>query len=345
MPVSPGSRNQVAFFLLGVLNNLAFVTSIAHASDILPHHVAVVYLMLALPETLTKITAPYWWLLVSYRVKGFTAGFGFLINLLAVLLPIPVWGKLLGLWLGGASDSLGEATMLAYSQHFEDPSSMLSAWASGTGLAGPLGYLLRMYVTPHMGSSVLFLFSIAIVLVYWVAFLSLRPLPHDKGRGVKDDTYISVDDDAIEETIGLLNADRDELVSPRQGISCKEKLRLQCGLMKYVLPLVLTFFGAYAAQSGAWTAFALPPENLHSAAARSAGYQMLNLFYQLGVFISRSSGQLIKVPLRWLWVASLVQLLLLAFFVWDGAVQVMTFCLFSCVGRVGRREETYSMEQ
>ena len=65
-----------------------------------------------------------------------------------------------------------------------------------------------------------------------------------------------------------------------------------------MVPLVLVYWAEYAIQAGAWTAFALPPGDLHDGAARQRAYELLNLCYQVGVFFSRSSGNMIVLRTR-----------------------------------------------
>ena len=74
------------------------------------------------------------------------------------------------------------------------------------------------------------------------------------------------------------DAPRDKAAS----LSAREKLRLQLGLLRYVLPLVLVYWAEYACQSGACTAFALPATQLPNKDSRKRAYQYFNLFYQVG---------------------------------------------------------------
>ena len=147
------TRNVLAFFLLGLLNNLTFVLNSAGAGDILPDAIAVVYIIQSLPELLVKATAPFWWHRSTYRAKIIFTGCCFAVNMVLVSsnlgLPVPL--QLLGVALSDLGGGLGEASVLALSQFYEDPGWQLSAWSSGTGLAGVLGYLLQMYVLPHFG--------------------------------------------------------------------------------------------------------------------------------------------------------------------------------------------------
>eukprot|EP00966_Prymnesium_polylepis_P090682 2099802-Prymnesium_polylepis.1 len=96
---------------------------------------------------------------------------------------------------------------------------------------------------------------------------------------------------------------------------------MQLGLLRYVMPLVLVYWAEYAMQSGAWTAFALPAGSIADADARKAAYQWLNLFYQIGVLISRSCGKLFALGMRTMWALAWLQVVLLVFFVADGAAQ------------------------
>ena len=74
-----------------------------------------------------------------------------------------------------------------------------------------------------------------------------------------------------------------------------------------MVPLVLVYWAEYAIQAGAWTAFALPPSDLHDGAARQRAYELLNLCYQVGVFFSRSSGNLIVLRRPALWAIAWLQ--------------------------------------
>ncbi|CAM9240018.1 unnamed protein product, partial [Sphacelaria rigidula] len=53
-------RNDLGFFLLGVINNSSYVIMMAFAKDILPSAVGVVFLSLAGPALIVTVSAPYW---------------------------------------------------------------------------------------------------------------------------------------------------------------------------------------------------------------------------------------------------------------------------------------------
>ena len=74
-------RTVVAFFLLGLFNNLTFVINSAAAPAILPGAVGVVYIINCVPGLLVKLTAPFWWHWFSYRTKVLFVGGCFLGNM------------------------------------------------------------------------------------------------------------------------------------------------------------------------------------------------------------------------------------------------------------------------
>ena len=173
------SRPVVAFFLLGTLNNLTFVVNNAGAQQILPGNVGVIYIINCLPELLVKATAPFWWHLFTYRAKIVFAGACFAANMLLVNagLGLPVGMRLLGVALSDLGGGLGEASHLALSQVYTDPRSQLSAWSSGTGAAGVVGYLLSIYVLPHLQTAGRLLLAGTVLGSYWLSFFVLLPPP------------------------------------------------------------------------------------------------------------------------------------------------------------------------
>ena len=74
-------RTVLAFFLLGLFNNLTFVINSAAAPAILPGAVGVVYIINCVPGLLVKLTAPFWWHWFSYRTKVLFVGGCFLGNM------------------------------------------------------------------------------------------------------------------------------------------------------------------------------------------------------------------------------------------------------------------------
>ena len=376
-------RNTVAFFFLGLLNNLTYVVNNAGAGDILPDSIAVIYIINTLPELALKATAPFWWHCATYKTKVRITGCCFSINLVLVSagLGFPVWAQLLGVALSDLGGGLGEASVLALSQFYDRPGVMLSAWSSGTGAAGVVGYLLSMFVLPLLPVAGRLVLATCIVCGYWTAFFWMLEAPWidrvragrtsrnvvlpvalateaaeameacDGGDGMsnggglgRQTAYLTTpfvlslptpptttsvapitapiaagssdlaaslwpaDDKGSQADVGLTHGAGSDAADPAAEFDLASRFRMQRGLLRYVMPLVLVYWAEYAAQSGAWTAFALPPSApLDSSAARHRAYQYFNLMYQVGVFISRSSGRLFTLSLGWLWALACLQ--------------------------------------
>merc|ERR1719492_187013 len=86
------------------------------------------------------------------------------------------WLRLLGVCFGSLQGGIGEATILALSQFYSNSKSCLVAWSSGTGFAGPGGYILSIFIfakTPDLVN--LIVGEILAVLYVLVFFFMLEP--------------------------------------------------------------------------------------------------------------------------------------------------------------------------
>eukprot|EP00804_Cyclotella_cryptica_P000007 CCRYP_013706-RA/>CCRYP_013706-RA protein AED:0.32 eAED:0.32 QI:382/0/0.5/1/0/0.5/2/0/148 len=63
------SKANRSFWLIGLLNNVPWVLMLACATNISSGGVALVFLSNQIPGLVVKITAPYWFHNVSYRVR------------------------------------------------------------------------------------------------------------------------------------------------------------------------------------------------------------------------------------------------------------------------------------
>ena len=87
--------------------------------------------------------------------------------------------------------------------------------------------------------------------------------------------------------------------------SGKERFFLVLGLWPYTVPLFTVYVAEYTLQSGTWTAIGFPVTDQES---RDRFYQYSNWLYQVGVFVSRSSGTCGNVaPMAILWIMPLLQ--------------------------------------
>jgi hypothetical protein len=98
------------------------------------------------------------------------------------------------------------------------------------------------------------------------------------------------------------------------SMTMRDRIRNTLKLWPFMIPLFVVYFSEYAMQAGVWSAIGFP---IDSQAARNQFYAYGNWMYQAGVFVSRSSGMLLKADMRALWVMPILQFLLLIFFLVD----------------------------
>jgi battenin len=210
-----------AFWIMGVLNNIPFVIMLAGAKDISEGGTALVFIANTLPGLLCKLSSPYWFDRVSYknRIKAgsilMTSSF-LVVSLFSYLdeknlldadddgLGFCVWMQLLGVALGSAQGSLGEASLLALcgradsmlkqstytrasgnneSEHvgevedeliLKDTKSIsIAAFSSGTGLAGVLGFAYVYICTHilHLSLAAILIVALFFPYAFWKVFV------------------------------------------------------------------------------------------------------------------------------------------------------------------------------
>ena len=220
---TPNHRHQndivIAFGVVGLLNNCAYVIMLANAKYISEGGVAAVYIANILPGLLVQITAPYWFDVISYQVRLRLAAISMALAFLMVSYfsyhpsdgtystRVVLTGQLLGVALISFQCGLGEASLLALAGKWDSHSNdvgrrnmmndsdnhaddrplehnavdydrnrnsnnnsnydtnhqnttktskghCLSAFAMGTGIAGPAGFLWKIAWNEWIGVSV-----------------------------------------------------------------------------------------------------------------------------------------------------------------------------------------------
>ena len=91
-------------------------------------------------------------------------------------------------------------------------------------------------------------------------------------------------------------------------LTCKERIKFALGLWPVTGALFMVYWAEYALQSGVFAAIGFPVEDED---ARKQFYVYANWSYQVGVFISRSSGTLWNPGRRAMWTMSFLQTALL----------------------------------
>lgn len=183
-------RVCLAFWLLGLINNVLYVIILSAALDLVGPSTpkGVVLLADVLPSFLTKLTAPYYIHLLPYpfRVSAFVflSACGMLIiamsppskDTLATLI------KLFGVSLASISSGAGELSFLGLTHHYGHRS--LASWSSGTGGAGLVGAGAYVLATTTLGltsrtSLIAFAFLPIIMLLSFFVVLPTYAVPGD----------------------------------------------------------------------------------------------------------------------------------------------------------------------
>ncbi|XP_053789210.1 battenin isoform X3 [Vidua chalybeata] len=286
-PPPPASswRIGAAFWILGLCNNLPYVVMLSAARDLLEprpgeerqnrsrHDCDPVGTGLLLP-----LVGPY----LPDRCRAVAVALCLWGSLSAMAAARGTLSGLGGVALGSAGAGLGEVTFLTLASSYPS-SSGLSHWSSGTGGAGLGGALafwgLRAWLPlphallPFLALPPLMLLSFFFLLGPAPPPRPDPPLPHpDEGGGASEDKW------------GVVKA------ALRQGA-----------------PLGLVYFAEYFVNQGLMELLYFPSSPL----PHSAQYRTLQLLYQAGVFVSRSSLRCLR--LRRLWGLALAQVLLAAF--------------------------------
>lgn len=122
---------------------------------------------------------------------------------------------------------------------------------------------------------------------------------------------VEVEEDDDDGNLLLSDAKSPEVARARSPMSARDRCLFTTKLRKYMAPLFLVYFAEYCLQSGVWASIGFPVQDESS---RRSFYTSANWLYQLGVFLSRSSGTIYKPSLKTVQAMPVLQCVLLVFF-------------------------------
>jgi len=294
------TRNLIAFFICGLINNFAYVVLLSAAKDILLEvaeqsetlPISSILLADVLPTLLVKLTAPWYMHRIPYRFRVVaviilsTAGFH------VVAWSPYIWLKFIGVVMASVSAGLGEITFLALASHFHK--NTISTWSSGTGGAGVFGAFSYLAFTSwsHYDSKLALLISsiFPIFIGFSYFFLLTQPLiPLD--QVTKDQT-----DDESHYSLA-----EDDLVDSPYDVSLLERIKYIRVLLPFMVPLFVVFFTEYLINQGISPLIVFS----NSPFTHRDHYVYYQFLYQGGVFLSRSSVNIF--PIKKLWILPILQ--------------------------------------
>ncbi|GFO30161.1 Battenin [Plakobranchus ocellatus] len=307
-------RNLASFWIFGLTNNFAYVVMLSAAHDILDQEqgseipansttnsstegppvtsnssylecntISTGAILLAdiLPSLTVKLTFPIFLQKIPYPVKiSLVSVFG-LSSFILVAFAQKVWLSILGVVLTSIGSGLGEITFLSLTTFYHR--NMVSVWSSGTGGAGILGALAYAGLTSvglSARNSLLIMICIPVLMMVTYIFILTTPVSPTKKADDDDDVAL------------LLEESRQK----RMNLTFKEKMHLIPGLLKYMIPLTLVYFAEYFINQGLHELLYFNGLFLSS----KEQYRWYQVAYQVGVFISRSSVNFLKINRLWL---------------------------------------------
>jgi battenin len=318
-------RNVIAFWLLGLVNNMAYVIMMAGANDIASGGVGLVYFFDVFPSLMIQITAPYWFQYISYRDRTILGALCMTTSFLLVALGDgSLLLQLIGVFFGGLQSGIGEATFLGLASFYHSR-KCLTAWASGTGLAGLAGYAWKTIFNVVFGLSFsgTLLSACIFPIVYIFLFVEVLetshlPVPQTKWYGNLHDQRKEIGEShhaliapPFKEQLEANQLEKPIEFSGLASLSAGEKRRLTCTLWPYMIPLCVVYFAEYTMMTGVWSTIGFPST---SSDARGRFYLFSGFAYQAGVFVSRSSGMLFQATRPILWLMPTLQSALLVLF-------------------------------
>ncbi|XP_053657804.1 battenin [Anopheles marshallii] len=330
-------RDLVAYWILGLCNNYGYVVMLTAAHDILKElegedhaksamltdygvanttaraddvtfgyearpcnklSTGAILLADILPGLAVKSIASF--LPLAKHVRIFlcvaAAAAGFLLTAFATV----EWVLFVGVIATSFSSGLGEATFLAYATYFNK--NVISTWSSGTGgagIAGSLSYtgLTELGLTPKTTILIMLVVPALEAAAFW---LLLRHKNTDKAAEPEEAKEKP-------EEIDYNTLPEDE----RPLETWQQRIRYIPSLFIYMIPLVLVYLLEYYINQGLFELLYFPGIWL----SQSGQYRWYQVIYQIGVFISRSSVNLIQF--RHVWIMAVFQFLNVVYFTFE----------------------------
>lgn len=266
------------FVIQGICTNSVFVIFNSVAKKIDASSVALVYIANSGPVLFVKLFAPYWYDRIGYRSRYLISAVLFSGSLVFVAISISPGATfshaLFGVALSSAAGGLSETSSLALATKI-DKETLITAFSTGTGCAGVVGYLWTIIFIDFLGLEsyvVLFLALLIPISLYFNFTVNLEPL--------------------LLQAKKLHTDEHDTLIASKsqesnKQISFKDKFAVFLYLRPYMLLLFLVYFAEYLMQSGVWASMGIP---VTEKKARDEFYLYSNFMYQIGVLCSRSSA-------------------------------------------------------
>uniref|UniRef100_A0A8L8KBG5 Battenin n=1 Tax=Heligmosomoides polygyrus TaxID=6339 RepID=A0A8L8KBG5_HELPZ len=297
-----GTQRRIPRGILGLCNNFAYVVMLSAAKDILETNKIVdrqcqkmstgaVLLADIIPALLVKVTAPFYIHRIPFGLRHLLVVLAQMVSFIVVGTSSNVSVALFGVVVASWGSGLGEISYLALASYFD--SQVISMWSSGTGGAGIIGAMayailtdpLMLHLSPQI--TLYSMLVIPVIFAYTLVFFPSSSI-----------LFFMVIYDQ-----GLIN-----VVIGRGTHGLRKKFMSVTPLFKYMIPLIVVYFAEYFINQGLMELLEFDCSHGFGLTPQSQ-YRWYQVLYQVGVFISRSSSDLIALPGEVLPVLALLQVL------------------------------------
>lgn len=280
-------RTRIAFFIIGLVNNSGYVIILTSAQDIadrfgkknlMPMFVGA---MLLFSMVIRVINAKFL-LKVKHKIRIFAVLLLWFTGIGVILFSISInsfWTCLLGAIFIGSGTSFGDITNQGFMKGF-DP-NVCAGYASGTGFAGIYCTVYYTVLTTlEFELSTIIATLLLSYLIYLVAFLWVIRLKVEKESGGGS---AARQQESIEEKEATVN----KTLSTKNFLPILKKVSyfaISLGLVYYFEYCAITFCASRAVSNFETDTF-----------VKKNAFSILQFMYQVGIFLSRSSLDLIKI--------------------------------------------------
>lgn len=307
---TPSARRRVlcAYWILGLCNNYGYVIMLSAAYDILSSKfnlsdsgtsgprecntlsTGAILLADILPSLFIKFMSPFFPLWIHTRMVAVivlnVSGF-----LLVAFSPM-LWVALSGVVAMSLASGLGEVSLLSYMAFYKDK-NVITMWSSGTGGAGVLGSLsflvLTNLLTPRDTLLVMNVVPFAMAMTFWAL------LVHPRLDAGDEEAVLSTEKAVIVKV-------QDDVPVRVSDASFADRLRDVPSLLKYIVPLTMVYFFEYFINQGLFELIHYKMDSPITGAPldNADQYKIFQVAYQVGVFLSRSSGSFFHIEKIWI---------------------------------------------
>uniref|UniRef100_A0A0N5BSN5 Battenin n=1 Tax=Strongyloides papillosus TaxID=174720 RepID=A0A0N5BSN5_STREA len=271
-----------------------------------------------LPALVVKFTFPFFADKIPFGIRHFIICLLQVGAYFMVAYSTSVTMSLAGVVLAAIGSGWGEITYLSLSSYYSK--NTISAWSSGTGAAGLVGSFAYAGLTepnwadlsPKNACLVMQIVPIIFAIAYWIILHDLDEI-HQISL-FKLSTWI-----AKKKNTQYLSDCTDFYTnnnSKYNDLTFKDKLRITIPLLKFMLPIGLVYFFEYLINQGITSLIVFDCSSGLSL-SKASQYRWYQSLYQLGVFISRSSINIVRLPIWMLFVLPILQFINLSIFVFE----------------------------